>query len=71
VFSVERDSLDDVLFCHPWTERAQGMEGLAPNNEYKNMTCGGREVTGWQSSKPGDAFGGAQTISIPSLGKQG
>lgn len=63
VFSVVRDSLNDLVVWNPWVEKAQGMGDFAPKDGYKNMICvEAGSVKGWQTLEPGDAFEGAQTI---------
>lgn len=67
VFSVVRDNLNDVVVWNPWTEKAKGMADFAPKDGYRQMVCvEAGSVRGWQTLEPGDAFEGAQTISISS-----
>jgi glucose-6-phosphate 1-epimerase len=64
-FSVVRDNLDDVVIWNPWTEKAAGMGDFQPKDGYKSMVCvEAGAVTGWQKLEKGDAFEGAQTITL-------
>ncbi|KUI54725.1 Glucose-6-phosphate 1-epimerase [Cytospora mali] len=63
VYSVVRDSLNDLVVWNPWVEKAKGMGDFEPKDGYKNMICvEAGSVKGWQTLEPGDAFEGAQTI---------
>ncbi|KAK4158799.1 galactose mutarotase-like domain-containing protein [Cladorrhinum sp. PSN259] len=65
-FVVTRDNLAQVVVWNPWTEKASGMGDFEPKDGYKNMLCVEPGAVGtWQTLEPGDAFEGAQTISIP------
>lgn len=67
VFSVVRDNLNDVVVWNPWAEKAAAMADFAPKDGYRNMVCvEAGSVRGWQTLEPGDAFEGAQTITISS-----
>ncbi|KAK3329362.1 galactose mutarotase-like domain-containing protein [Apodospora peruviana] len=64
-FTVVRDNLSDVVVWNPWTEKANGLADFAPKEGYKNMLCiEPGSVVGWQTLEPGEAFEGAQTITI-------
>ncbi|KAK4227238.1 galactose mutarotase-like domain-containing protein [Podospora fimiseda] len=64
-FVVTRDNLAQVVVWNPWTEKAAGMGDFEPKGGYKNMLCVEPGAVGtWQTLEPGDAFEGAQTISI-------
>lgn len=63
VFSVVRDSLNDLVVWNPWADKAQGMGDFAPKDGYKEMICvEAGSVKLWQTLEPGDAFEGAQTV---------
>lgn len=65
VFSIVRDNLNDVVVWNPWSEKAAGIGDFAPKDGYKNMVCvEAGSVRGWQTLEPGDAFEGAQVISL-------
>lgn len=65
VFSVIRDNLNDVVVWNPWAEKAAGIGDFAPKDGYKKMVCvEAGSVRGWQTLEPGDAFEGAQTITL-------
>ncbi|KAK3987051.1 galactose mutarotase-like domain-containing protein [Cladorrhinum sp. PSN332] len=64
-FVVTRDNLAQVVVWNPWTEKAAGMGDFEPKDGYKNMLCVEPGAVGtWQTLEPGDAFEGAQTISL-------
>ena len=64
-FSVSRDNLLDVVVWNPWSEKAAGMGDFAPKDGYKNMICvEAGSVREWQTLEPGDAFEGAQTVTL-------
>ncbi|KAK3934938.1 putative aldose 1-epimerase [Diplogelasinospora grovesii] len=64
-YSVVRDNLNDVVVWNPWIEKAKSMGDFAPKEGYKNMICvEAGSVRGWQTLEPGDAFEGAQTITL-------
>ncbi|KAK0731336.1 galactose mutarotase-like domain-containing protein [Lasiosphaeris hirsuta] len=65
IFSVTRDNLGNVVVWNPWADKAAGMADFAPNDGFKNMVCvEPGSVSGWQTLEPGDAFEGAQTITL-------
>ncbi|KAK4184046.1 galactose mutarotase-like domain-containing protein [Podospora australis] len=65
-YTVTRDNLSNVVVWNPWTEKAEGMADFAPKDGYKNMLCIEPGAVGaWQTLEAGDAFEGAQTITIP------
>lgn len=65
VFTVIRDNLNDVVVWNPWSEKAAGMGDFAPKDGYKKMVCvEAGSVREWQTLEPGDAFEGAQTITL-------
>ena len=64
-FRVTRDNLSNVVVWNPWVDKAQGMADFAPKDGYKQMLCVEPGAVGsWQSVEAGDAFEGAQTISL-------
>jgi glucose-6-phosphate 1-epimerase len=64
-YSVTRDNLSNVVVWNPWADKAAGMGDFAPKDGYKNMLCiEPGSVSTWQSVEAGDAFEGAQTITI-------
>ncbi|KAL2261440.1 hypothetical protein VTK26DRAFT_4157 [Humicola hyalothermophila] len=66
VYTVTRDSLGNVVVWNPWADKAQGIADFAPKDGFKQMVCiEPGAVGGWQTVEPGDALGGAQTITIP------
>ncbi|KAK1597408.1 aldose 1-epimerase [Colletotrichum navitas] len=65
VYSIVRDNLDDVVVWNPWVEKAASIGDFSPDDGYKNMICvEPGAVKGWQKLEPGDAFEGAQVISV-------
>ncbi|TEA13733.1 Glucose-6-phosphate 1-epimerase [Colletotrichum sidae] len=65
VYSVVRDALDNVVVWNPWADKANSIADFAPKDGYKNMLCvEPGSVNGWQKLEPGDAFEGAQVISL-------
>lgn len=64
-FSVVRDNLDDVVVWNPWADKARGIADFAPADGFRRMLCvEAGAVRGFQRLEPGDAFEGAQVISI-------
>lgn len=64
-FTVTRDSLDDVVVWNPWIEKSNGIGDFEPKDGYKNMICvEAGAVKGWLKLEAGDAFEGAQVISV-------
>lgn len=64
-FRIVRDNLDDVVVWNPWADKAASMADFAPDDGYKNMVCvEAGSVKGWQKLDKGDAFEGAQTITL-------
>lgn len=64
-FSIVRDNLGDVVVWNPWIEKAESIGDFAPKDGYKNMICvEAGAVKGWQKLEAGDAFEGAQVISV-------
>jgi glucose-6-phosphate 1-epimerase len=64
-FRIVRDNLDDVVVWNPWADKAASMADFAPDAGYKNMVCvEAGSVKGWQKLDKGDAFEGAQTITL-------
>lgn len=62
---VTRDNLGNVVVWNPWAEKAASIGDFAPKDGYRNMLCIEPGAVGsWQSLEPGDAFEGAQTITI-------
>ncbi|KAL2018393.1 hypothetical protein VTK56DRAFT_871 [Thermocarpiscus australiensis] len=65
-FTVTRDNLSNVVVWNPWADKAASIGDFAPKDGYKNMLCIEPGAVGsWQTLEPGDAFEGAQTITIP------
>lgn len=65
VYSIVRDNLTDVVVWNPWTEKAKAMGDYEPKDGYKEMICvEAGSIRGWQTLDPGDAFEGAQTITL-------
>ena len=64
-FRIVRDNLDDAVVWNPWTDKAAGMGDFEPKDGWKKMICvEAGSVKGWQKLDKGDAFEGAQTISL-------
>jgi glucose-6-phosphate 1-epimerase len=64
-YTVTRDNLSNVVVWNPWTDKAASIADFASKDGFKNMVCiEPGAVGGWQSVEPGDAFEGAQTITI-------
>lgn len=67
LYSIVRDNLGDVVVWNPWSDKAASIADFAPKDGYKNMICvEAGSVRGWQTLEPGDAFEGAQTITLSS-----
>lgn len=63
IFSITRESLNDIVVWNPWIEKAKGMADFAPDDAYKNMICvEAGSVVGWQTLEPNDTWEGGQTI---------
>jgi len=64
-FKIARDNLDDVVVWNPWSDKAGGMGDFTPKDGYKKMICvEAGAVKEWQKLEAGDAFEGAQTITL-------
>lgn len=64
-FRIVRDNLDHAVVWNPWVDKCAGMGDFAPKDGWKNMVCvEAGSVLGWQRLEKGDAFEGAQTISL-------
>ncbi|KAH6657286.1 galactose mutarotase-like domain-containing protein [Truncatella angustata] len=64
-YSVVRDNLEDVVVWNPWVDKSNSIGDFEPKDGYKNMICiEAGAVKGWQKLEAGDAFEGAQVISV-------
>lgn len=64
-FRVTRDNLSNVVVWNPWTDKAAAMADFKPDDGYREMLCvEPGAVGGWQAVEGGDAFEGAQTITL-------
>ncbi|KAL2165377.1 hypothetical protein VTH06DRAFT_675 [Thermothelomyces fergusii] len=64
-YRVARDNLASLVVWNPWADKARAMPDFAPDDGFRNMVCvEPGAVGGWQTVEPGDAFEGAQTISL-------
>lgn len=64
-YLVTRENLGNVVVWNPWADKAQTIADFAPKDGFRNMVCvEPGAVGGWQSVEPGDAFEGAQTITL-------
>ncbi|KAL2270988.1 hypothetical protein VTJ83DRAFT_359 [Remersonia thermophila] len=64
-FRITRDNLSDVVVWNPWTDKAAGMADFEPKDGFRQMLCiEPGSVSGWQVLEQGDAFEGAQTITL-------
>jgi glucose-6-phosphate 1-epimerase len=64
-FRVTRDNLPNVVVWNPWVDKAKSMGDFEPKDGYTQMLCvEPGAVGGWQSVEGGDAFEGAQTITL-------
>ncbi|KAI0171270.1 aldose-1-epimerase [Pestalotiopsis sp. NC0098] len=64
-YSIVRDNLEDVVVWNPWVDKANSIGDFEPKDGYKNMICvEAGAVKGWQKLEAGDAFEGAQVISV-------
>jgi glucose-6-phosphate 1-epimerase len=64
-YRVTRDNLSNVVVWNPWTDKAEGIADFAPKDGFKNMLCIEPGAVGsWQAVEAGDAFEGAQTITL-------
>ena len=65
VYGIARDNLADAVVWNPWADKTNGIVDFAPKDGYKNMLCvEPGSVSGWQTLEPGDAFEGAQAITL-------
>ncbi|EEH02546.1 conserved hypothetical protein [Histoplasma capsulatum G186AR] len=63
VFSIYRESLNDIVVWNPWIEKAKGMADFAPDDGYKNMICvEAGSVMGWQTLEAGESWECGQTV---------
>ncbi|EDN10389.1 predicted protein [Histoplasma mississippiense (nom. inval.)] len=63
VFSIYRESLNDIVVWNPWIEKAKGMADFAPDDGYKNMICvEAGSVVGWQTLEAGESWECGQTV---------
>ncbi|KAI5289872.1 hypothetical protein KEM54_003004 [Ascosphaera aggregata] len=63
VFTIDRESMSDVVVWNPWIEKAKSIADFGPDDGYKNMLCiEAGAVNGWQNLEPGDSWEGGQTI---------
>ncbi|KAK4100666.1 galactose mutarotase-like protein [Parathielavia hyrcaniae] len=64
-YRVTRDNLSNVVVWNPWTDKAQGMADFEPKDGFRKMLCVEPGAVGaWQAVEAGDAFEGAQTITL-------
>jgi glucose-6-phosphate 1-epimerase len=64
-YSVTRDNLSNVVVWNPWTDKAESIADFAPKDGFKKMLCIEPGAVGsWQAVEAGDAFEGAQTITL-------
>ena len=63
LFSITRESLNDMVVWNPWEGKAKGMADFAPADGYKNMICvEAGSVSGWQTLEKDETWEGGQTI---------
>ncbi|OAX84237.1 hypothetical protein ACJ72_01399 [Emergomyces africanus] len=63
LFSISRESLNDVVVWNPWIEKAKGMADFAPQDGYKNMVCvEAGSVVGWQTLEAGETWECGQVV---------
>lgn len=63
LFSITRESMNDMVVWNPWEEKAKGMGDFAPADGYKNMICvEAGSVSGWQTLDKDETWEGGQTI---------
>ncbi|CAK7264388.1 hypothetical protein SEPCBS57363_001044 [Sporothrix epigloea] len=63
-YSISRDNLPDAVVWNPWA-KTKDIDDFEPKDGFKNMLCvEPGSVSGWQTLEPGDAFEGAQSISL-------
>lgn len=63
LFSITRESLNDMVVWNPWEEKAKSMADFAPDEAYKNMICvEAGSVSGWQTLDKDETWEGGQTI---------
>lgn len=68
IYSIVRDSLDDVVIWNPWEAKAKSMPDFAPDDGWRNMICvEAGAVNGFQKLEAGDALEGAQVITSGAL----
>lgn len=64
-YRVTRDNLSNVVVWNPWADKAKSMPDFAPDEGFKEMLCvEPGSVGAWQSVEAGDAFEGAQCITL-------
>ncbi|OJD13170.1 hypothetical protein AJ78_06354, partial [Emergomyces pasteurianus Ep9510] len=63
LFSISRESLNDIVVWNPWIEKAKGMADFAPQDGYKNMVCvEAGSVVGWQTLEVGETWECGQVV---------
>ncbi|PGH10278.1 glucose-6-phosphate 1-epimerase [Blastomyces parvus] len=63
LFSISRESLNDIVVWNPWIEKAKGMADFAPDEGYKNMICvEAGSVVGWQTLDAGESWESGQVV---------
>ncbi|EEQ91363.1 hypothetical protein RJZ56_005624 [Blastomyces dermatitidis] len=63
LFSISRESLDDIVVWNPWIEKAKGMADFAPDDGYKNMICvEAGSVVKWQTLEAGESWECGQVV---------
>ncbi|OJD24195.1 hypothetical protein ACJ73_04452 [Blastomyces percursus] len=63
LFSITRESLDDIVVWNPWIEKAKGMADFAPDDGFKNMICvEAGSVVGWQTLEAGESWECGQVV---------
>lgn len=63
LFSITRETLNDMVVWNPWEEKAKSMADFGPDEGYKNMICvEAGSVSGWQTLEKDETWEGGQTI---------
>ncbi|KAL1959682.1 hypothetical protein VTO42DRAFT_1268 [Malbranchea cinnamomea] len=63
LFSITRESLNDVVVWNPWITKSQEMADFGPAEGYKTMVCvEAGSVNGWQTLDKDETWEGGQTI---------
>lgn len=64
-YGITRDNLADVVVWNPWGDKTKSIGDFSPKDGFQNMLCvEPGSVSSWQTLEPGEAFEGAQAITL-------